>query len=230
VDIVTAQTVERPIDFSQNDPMDRNDIAFALSIAGFVTSSVLAIIKGFEFYSARRANFTADVRLTSSEQIGNTVVLLNKSGVAATISYYELVWTERRRVLGWPIPFFRKVVRTDSPIDPPDGYDETVAPQAIHRLWFGEEYHFDWGYDLAHDVYLKIWLVGRRRPIWLWVTGPKWEMPPTVRRISDNLAGLVRPKVSKRRAEKDAYNSGILWLVFAAVVAAAAGLMVTWFR
>jgi hypothetical protein len=153
--------------------MDRANITFWLSIAGFATSSILAIIKGLEFYSSRRAAFTADVRLTSSQEVGNTIVLLNKSGIPATISYFELVWMERRRLLGWPVPFLWKVIQTESPIDPPDGYDETVAPHAVHSLWFNEEYHFDWEGDLKQDIYLKLWLVGRGSPIWIWITGPK---------------------------------------------------------
>jgi hypothetical protein len=129
--------------------------------------------KGLEFHSSRRANFTADIRLTGSEQVGNTIVLLNKSGVPATISYFELVWLERRRLLGCRVPFLWKVVETLSTIDPPDGYDETVIPQAVHSLWFGEEYHFDWGKHLKQDIYLKLWLVGRGSPIRIWITGPK---------------------------------------------------------
>ena len=152
--------------------MDRGDVSFWLSIASFATSTVLAIIKGVEFYGARRITITADARLTSSEDIGNTIVLLNKSDIPATISYFELAWTERRSIFGWNIPFTRKVVKTESPLDPPDGYDETVPPHETHSLWFREEYHFDWGPSLEQDIYLKLWLVGRTSPIWLWITGP----------------------------------------------------------
>jgi hypothetical protein len=74
---------------------------------------------------------------------------LNKSGIPATIAYFELVWTEPRRLVGWSIPFTRKVVQTDSPIDPSDGYDETIAPNAVHSLHFNEQYHFDWGAGLT---------------------------------------------------------------------------------
>jgi hypothetical protein len=152
--------------------MDRADISFWLSIAGFAMSAVLAIIKGYEFYSAHRVVFTADPRLTSSEDIGNTIVLLNKSSIPATISYFELAWTERRSLLGLHIPFTRKVIETDSPLDPPYGYDETVPPYMTHEIAFREENHFDWGSTLKRDIYLKLWLVGRSSPIWLWITGP----------------------------------------------------------
>ncbi len=156
--------------------MDRADISFWLSIAGFATSSILAIIKGIEFYSARRVTFAADTRLTGSEQYGNTIVLLNKSNIPATISYLELVWVDRSRtIFGWRLPWAWEVVARDSPIDGADGYDETVPPHATHSLWFRDENHFDWRVSLKEDIYLKLWLAGRGKPIWLWITGPSHQ-------------------------------------------------------
>jgi hypothetical protein len=38
---------------------------------------------------------------------------------------------------------------------------------------FREENHFDWGVSLKQDIYLKLWLVGRASPVWLWITGPE---------------------------------------------------------
>lgn len=152
--------------------MDRADVSFWLSIAGFATSTVLAIIKGVEFYGTRRITFSADVRLTSSEDIGNTIVLLNKSDIPATISYFELVWTGPRTILGLRFPFTRKVIDVDSPLDPPDGYDVTVPPHETHQLWFREDNHFEWGISLKQNIYLKLWIVGHSSPIWLWITGP----------------------------------------------------------
>jgi hypothetical protein len=156
--------------------MDRVDVSFWLGIAGFATSTVLAIIKGVEFFGARRVAFTTDTRFTGSYEIGNTIVLLNKSNVPAIISYYELAWTERRSFAGLPIPFTRKTVQTQSPLDPMDGCHQMVAPHAAYALTFNEDHHFDWGVGLKHDVYLKLWLVGRGRPIWLWITGPSYRL------------------------------------------------------
>jgi hypothetical protein len=146
--------------------MDRGDITFWLSIAGFATSSVLAVLKGVEFFGSRRVAFTADVRLTSSEDVGNTITLLNKSNVPATISYFELVWVEPRKIFGVPIPFTQKITDTRSPVEPSYGYDESVAPHATHTLSFTGEDHYEWG-DGAPLIYLKMWLVGRKSPIWL---------------------------------------------------------------
>jgi hypothetical protein len=47
-----------------------------------------------------------------------------------------------------------------------------IAPHSTHPLGFKEEYHFDWGVRLKQDIYLRLWLVGRNGPIWLWITGP----------------------------------------------------------
>ena len=152
--------------------MDRADVSFWLSIAGFATSSILAVIKGIEFSGARRITFTASPRLTSSEDIGNEIVLLNKSSIPATISYYELVWVDQWKVFGWKVPFTSRVVTDETPLDPPYGYDMSVPPHETHSLIFRNEYHFDWGKDLKHDIYLRLWLVGRTSPIWLWITGP----------------------------------------------------------
>jgi hypothetical protein len=116
--------------------MSGGDVSFWLGIAAFAISLVLAIIKGIEFYASRRASFSASVRLTGSEEIGNTIVLLNKSNIPATISYFDLAWVERRSFLGCSIPFTRKVTYDESPLVPPDSYDETIPPHAVHALVF----------------------------------------------------------------------------------------------
>ena len=145
--------------------MDQAAIAFWLSLA-------LAAIRVYEFYADRRRKIEADVRLTSSGDIGNTIVLLNKSKTPLTISYFDLVWVQRRTLLGIPIPLTRRIVNEVSPIDPPDGYDETIPSHGVHHLVFREQYHFIWGQGLKHAIYLRLWLHGRRRPLWLGTAAP----------------------------------------------------------
>jgi len=152
--------------------MSGGDISVWLGIAAFAISLVLAILKGIEFYGSRRASFTASVRLTGSEEIGNTIVLLNKSNIPATISYFDLVWVKRRSLFGCPVPFTREISYQESLIDPSDSYDETVPPHGVHALVFADESHFAWGYHIRQNIYLRLWLIGRRQPIWIWVTGP----------------------------------------------------------
>ena len=51
-----------------------------------------------------------------------------------------------------------------------DTCDITVPPHQQYSLNFREENHFGWhGED---ELYLRLSLVGRRSPLWLWVTGP----------------------------------------------------------
>jgi hypothetical protein len=159
--------------------MDRSDISFWLSIAGFATSTILAIIKGVEFYNSRRVSISVDSSFTSDEGRGNTLTLLNRSGIPITISYYELVWVERRKWCGIPVPFTSKIAYSESPVDPVDGCQIVMPPHATHSLSFTGEYHFNWGGDLEQAIYLKIWRVGgsRRSPIWLWITGPGGRRP-----------------------------------------------------
>jgi hypothetical protein len=153
--------------------MDQVTVTFWLSILGAVTATILAILKGIEFYRAQRLSFCVSVRLTGSEEVGNAIVLLNKSSIPATISYFDLAWVERRSLFGWPIPFTRKVLRDWSPVFPPDSYDKTIAPHGTHHLSFTENDHFDWSWKLRQDIYLRLWLIGRNSPIWIWITGPQ---------------------------------------------------------
>ncbi|MEH2513681.1 hypothetical protein V1291_005035 [Nitrobacteraceae bacterium AZCC 1564] len=152
--------------------MDRADVSFWLSIASFGISAILGVVRLVEFSSTQRVRIKAEASLTSLEEIGNTITLLNASSVPVTISYFELAWTERRKFFGIPIPFMTEEVATDSPIDPPDGYAALILPHQTHSLLFREQYHFDWGVRVKHDIYLKLWLVGKGGPIWLWITGP----------------------------------------------------------
>jgi hypothetical protein len=103
-------------------------------------------------------------------------VLLNTSTIPATISYFDLAWVKRRTLFACPIPFTSEVVKDDSPVPPEFGYDETIPPHGTHHLNFTEDYHFDWGGDLKENIYLRLWLVGRRSPIWLLVAGPKRKL------------------------------------------------------
>ncbi|GEM_PF-6849187 len=77
--------------------MDKGEVAFWIS-------AVLAAIKLYEFVGERRVSVTVDAALTGSEEIGNTLTILNKSKNPLTISYYELAWVQEKDCrLGDPI-------------------------------------------------------------------------------------------------------------------------------
>jgi hypothetical protein len=125
--------------------MDKQEITLWLSIGSFALSVLLGIIRLVEFFSANKVRLKADAMLTSDEKLGHTVTVVNKSDVPVTISYFEIAWTERRKLFGIPIPFTRSVDSTDSPIEPPDGYDALIAPHETHQIWLTGDYQFDWG-------------------------------------------------------------------------------------
>ena len=105
--------------------------------------------------------------------VGNTINVVNVSAkTAAHIGYLDLAWVERRRFLGCPIPFTRKVVADDSIMEPGDPDMFSIPPQTAHSLWFGEENHFGWGKDMTSDIYLRLYVIGKNKPVWLRVTGP----------------------------------------------------------
>ncbi|WBU28169.1 hypothetical protein LRC39_15255 [Rhodopseudomonas sp. P1] len=146
--------------------MDKGEIAFWMS-------AVLAAIKLYEFVSDRWTTVTVDSSFVGLEEIGNTLTVLNKSKHPLTVSYYELVWVERRKWLGINLPFTRKEVSSDSPEDPATGCDIHLKPHEPYPLVFCDEYYFDWGASNPYDIYLKVWFVGRKKPKWFWVTGPR---------------------------------------------------------
>jgi hypothetical protein len=137
------------------------DTATTAILALFI-SAVLALLRIYEFIVDRRPKLTAITSLATLPEIGNTITLLNASKIPANIWYFELVWTEAGRLQKY-FKLFRKVVSEDSPLDH-EGCNITVPPHSQYSLEFCEADHFTWGPKLKHDIYLKVWMVGRRLP------------------------------------------------------------------
>jgi hypothetical protein len=152
----------------------REDATFWISILSFVTSTALAIAKGVEFFGERRISIKVESRFVGLEEYGNEIILLNKSAIPITISYYELVWTVPRRIFGIKVPFTHKIEADASPEDPMSGCNIKIESHETHALTFRDEYHFDWGPSIKETIYLKLWIVGhQKRPRWFYITGPK---------------------------------------------------------
>lgn len=137
---------------------------------GLALSCILGAIRIYEFFRGRQLGLSIKTQLTSNPEIGNTVLLLNSSANPINIYCFNLVWLERDWLRWAPAPW-RRISSTDSPLDF-EYCDITVPPRGQHSLLFGESYHFHWGVRLRHDIYLQLWLVGRRRPVWFHVTSP----------------------------------------------------------
>jgi hypothetical protein len=50
--------------------------------------------------------------------------------------------------------------------------DVKIDGYSTATLNFSDHDHFDWGAGTKNDLYLKASMVGRKRPLWFWVTGP----------------------------------------------------------
>ena len=86
------------------------------------------------------------------------------------ISYWELIWRRRRHL---------KFETTPGRF-PQEGYSSiTIGAHERHTLEFVEEEYFDWGPTTAKmgKLYLKLHIVGRRRPVLLKVYHPNKQCP-----------------------------------------------------
>lgn len=142
-----------------------------ITLGGGLTAFALAALRFYEFDRDRRPKLDTSVTLTSDEGFGNTIILLNSSKVPANIYNYSLAWV-RPHFLHRYISSFRKVDHEEFPLGPHDNCNITVAAYSQYSLHFTDENHFEWGIQLKHNVYLKLWMIGRRRPLWLRITGP----------------------------------------------------------
>jgi hypothetical protein len=109
--------------------MDQATTTLWLSIVGTSVAIVLAAIRGYEFFRAKRS------------------------------------------LLGKNFKLGRRFLRTEFSLEDVV-CDITVPPHGQRTLNFSEGDYFAWGASLKFDLYLRLWLVGRRFPLWLWVTGP----------------------------------------------------------
>lgn len=143
----------------------------ALTTIGSLVAFGLAGLRLYEFVRDRRPRISAHTILRSLPDMGNTITLLNSGKVPAGIYNFTLVWVEPHWT-NWLGSRFRRVNNEESMIGFDQTCDITVDPYSQYSLEFSENDHFDWGGDLESDIYLKLWVVGRRKPLWLWITGP----------------------------------------------------------
>ena len=155
--------------------MDQATVTFWLSIAGTCVAIVLAGIRGYEFFRDRRPKLSVIACLTSNEEIGNDLILLNSSKVPANIYYFDLVWA-KRSFLGKNVGLGRRLLWEHYSLDG-DTCDITVPPHEQTSLNFSGENHFGWPRE--DDLYLRLSLIGRHSPLWLWVSGlcKAWRRP-----------------------------------------------------
>jgi hypothetical protein len=140
-----------------------------VSVYAALLATILGVLRAVELFLDRRPKIIALVALTSLPDIGNTITLVNKSKTPANIYYYELVWVTPGYLQRY-IPVLRRVGSTESPLTH-EHADITIGAHSRYDLSFDDDYHFEWGVHLKNDIYLKIWIAGRRSPVWFLAAG-----------------------------------------------------------
>ena len=128
-----------------------------LALWGAVLSTLLAVVKFWEVWTNRR-RVEISHNFTSSEDIGNEVIIRNLSGTPLIITYWQLLWRHRC--------WFRwkqsRVMSADA-----DFTDLKVEGHSSITIPFREEDYFDWGVSaLGKDrIYLRLHIAGKAKPI-----------------------------------------------------------------
>jgi hypothetical protein len=142
-----------------------NDVWLWLTRFGALTGFAAFAFKVWEFYRDRRPSLRIIPSLTSDEEQGNMIVILNSSKVGTSIYYYSLealppTWLNRR----WQrFPEdFAGHVEFDLEFRP---VKIEVAAYGQANLLFADVDHFRWGKSRTDDLYLRLWTSARRRPI-----------------------------------------------------------------
>ena len=144
-------------------------IAIGLATWGAALSTVLA---GVRIWEARRegVRLSADYFFSNEPRMGNRININNTSKTPVLVTFWELVWVRRK----WG----RRIFNGGRSPDQPSDAEFTIGPHAKHVLLFTGQNHFAWDSTTASKgkIYLRLVIVGRRRPIWLKVYDPgeKW--------------------------------------------------------
>ena len=142
-------------------------VDIALPVWGAVLSTGLALLKVWEFQKSR-LKLSTTFYFTSEPEEGNKITVINTSDTPILISYWELIWVKRVRL-------FQKKLTYEMTPDPDDAYyTTTIGPHSTHTWHFSEGDFFLWGPSQVSkgQLYLKLYILGRRRPRWLKVYDP----------------------------------------------------------
>lgn len=124
---------------------------------GAVLSTLLAVIKIWEVWRAR-IRIEVGHNFTSNEHIGNQVIIRNLGATPLIITYWELVWCERK-LLRW---------QQSLSIDPEENVEDIkLAEHSSIKLSFTEMQHFKTSPAAlkGRTIYLRLYLASRSRPI-----------------------------------------------------------------
>lgn len=149
--------------------MVEKDITFWLSVFGAAISFILACIKIYEFASARLLRLKVSTNLTSSDEIGSTLTLVNASSVAAHIGYHDLAWVQPYSVFGLKVPWLGKVTDEIQVIEEPwEASVDTLPPNGSTEFSYTHAFNpYGDGQIAQRRLYLRLYMVGDKRPTWI---------------------------------------------------------------
>jgi hypothetical protein len=144
--------------------MEQTAIEIWLTRIGAGAGLIAIMFRAYEFYRDRRPNLSVHTWDTSDPERGNTILILNASKVPTNIYSYSLE-TAPRTLLSrrWP-RFTRKWDTIEFHLE--DRYvDIDVPAYSQVAIPFAGQDHYDTSVRRMSDLYLRIWIVGRSRPL-----------------------------------------------------------------
>ena len=145
--------------------MTQQLLSMILAIWASLVSTALACIKVWEVWRDR-LRLSTSYEFGDSEHGGNKIIIENPSKNPVMLSYWQLLWMKRRG-------FINEVT---SGKFPDEGYCSiTIPAHGRHVLEFVGPQYFEWGHSRIGDgkLFLKLDVVGRRRPLLLHVYDPR---------------------------------------------------------
>lgn len=144
--------------------MDWKAIADILTQIGAIAGFVAFLFKAWEFYRDRRPALSISKYLTSDPERGSTILVMNSSKVPATIHNYQLQGVPKTWLSRWWPRFGKSWEHVEFDLE--EQHADIDVPAYGHKaLSFDGPDHFDWGTRRTTDLYLRLWIVGRRRPL-----------------------------------------------------------------
>lgn len=122
-------------------------------------ASVQAIVEKFG-----KRRLAVEHQLTDSEEIGNTINVVNISDKPLPISHVDVVWGRWR-------PWGKRVTYEPTDIEWSNGF--TLAAHERRTMIYADADHFAWGalsHKLHGRLFVRVWLAGNRKPEWFRIT------------------------------------------------------------
>lgn len=126
-----------------------------IALWGASLSTILALIKIFEMWQSRR-KIEVSYAFKGDAEDGNDIIIRNLSGEPFIITYWELIFKDRRAPQ-------KKI----SSIEPNDLWNDLCLPAySSFNLSFKHENYFEWGHEFLSNkkIYIKLHIAGNSRP------------------------------------------------------------------